>query len=52
MASIAPQAGSEPNTNNSDNAQRPVLPPSDVEEVVKAEIKELRSTAPFDSVRY
>ena len=41
MVPIAPQAGSE-TTANSNDSQSPVLPPSDVEEVVKAEIKELR----------
>ena len=48
MASVAvtPQVESE-TTANSDNLQSAVLPPSDVEEVVKTEIKELRSLAPL-----
>lgn len=48
MASVAvtPQVESE-TTASSDNLQSAVLPPSDVEEVVKTEIKELRSLAPL-----
>jgi hypothetical protein len=45
MVSIALQVESE-TTANSGNLQSPVSPPSDVEEVVKAEIKELRSLHP------
>ena len=39
MDSVVPQVESE-TTTISDNLQNPVLPPSDVEVVVKAEIKE------------
>jgi hypothetical protein len=52
MVAIAPQAESELAA-NPDDLKSPALPPSDVEEVVKSEIKELRSTAPsFDSTGY
>lgn len=49
MVLIAPQAESE-TTANSDDSQSPVLPPSDVEEVIKTEIKELRSL--YSSTRH
>ena len=48
MASVAvaPQVESG-TTDNSDNLKNAVLPPSDVEEVVKTEIKELRPLHPL-----
>lgn len=51
MVSIAPQVGIE-TTPNSYDLQSLVLPPSDVEEVVKTEIKEfhsLRSSTQHDT---
>lgn len=47
MVSVVPQVESE-TTSISDNLQNPVLPPSNVEEVVKTEIKESLFTASSD----